>query len=224
MTAALYPDRHFAAAVGPATAARSAEPAAPAAANAAASAKMANALVTAADPTPWRADAHGDGSMKSLRQESNPHLGRTKGACLPLTLRRQRDFWSPERVPPSRKARAPRHGRARAARTELCRRPRRAREAVRGAMETAGLEPAPARCKREVLSEEHVRRLMRTDGVESPLPRLQRGELAVRSASAREGDRPDSNRRLEAHNLGCLPLHHGHQERGRPGSNRRPLA
>src|SRR5436190_18926834 len=26
---------------------------------------------------------------KSPRQESNPHLGRTKGACLPLTLRRQ---------------------------------------------------------------------------------------------------------------------------------------
>jgi hypothetical protein len=26
---------------------------------------------------------------RSLRQESNPHLGRTKGACLPLTLRRQ---------------------------------------------------------------------------------------------------------------------------------------
>jgi hypothetical protein len=25
----------------------------------------------------------------SLRQESNPHLGRTKGACLPLTLRRR---------------------------------------------------------------------------------------------------------------------------------------
>ena len=28
-------------------------------------------------------------SCKSLRQESNPHLGRTKGACLPLTLRRR---------------------------------------------------------------------------------------------------------------------------------------
>ena len=27
---------------------------------------------------------------RSLRQESNPHLGRTKGACLPLTLRRRR--------------------------------------------------------------------------------------------------------------------------------------
>src|SRR3954466_8494424 len=27
---------------------------------------------------------------ESLRQESNPHLGRTKGACLPLTLRRHR--------------------------------------------------------------------------------------------------------------------------------------
>jgi hypothetical protein len=27
---------------------------------------------------------------RSLRQDSNPHLGRTKGACLPLTLRRPR--------------------------------------------------------------------------------------------------------------------------------------
>ena len=27
---------------------------------------------------------------RSLRQESNPHLGRTKGACLPLTLRRRK--------------------------------------------------------------------------------------------------------------------------------------
>jgi hypothetical protein len=29
-------------------------------------------------------------ASKSLRQESNPHLDRTKGACLPLTLRRRR--------------------------------------------------------------------------------------------------------------------------------------
>jgi hypothetical protein len=28
--------------------------------------------------------------VQSLRQDSNPHLGRTKGACLPLTLRRLR--------------------------------------------------------------------------------------------------------------------------------------
>ena len=28
-------------------------------------------------------------TKRSLRQELNPHLGRTKGACLPLTLRRQ---------------------------------------------------------------------------------------------------------------------------------------
>ena len=28
--------------------------------------------------------------MQSLRQELDPHLGRTKGVCLPLTLRRQR--------------------------------------------------------------------------------------------------------------------------------------
>jgi hypothetical protein len=38
------------------------------------------------------------------------------------------------------------------------------------------------------------------------------------------GDRPDSNRYREAHNLGCSPLHHGHHERGRPDSNRQPLA
>jgi hypothetical protein len=29
------------------------------------------------------------GPRKSLRQESNPHFGRTKGACLPLTPRRR---------------------------------------------------------------------------------------------------------------------------------------
>jgi hypothetical protein len=29
------------------------------------------------------------GMERSLRQELNPHLGRTKGACLPLTLRRR---------------------------------------------------------------------------------------------------------------------------------------
>jgi hypothetical protein len=35
--------------------------------------------------------------LRSPRQELNPHLGRTKGACLPLTLRRQegnRPSWS----------------------------------------------------------------------------------------------------------------------------------
>jgi hypothetical protein len=29
---------------------------------------------------------------RSLRQDSNPHLGRTTGACLPLTLRRRREW------------------------------------------------------------------------------------------------------------------------------------
>jgi hypothetical protein len=33
--------------------------------------------------------SYGRASCKSLRQELNPHLGRTKGACLPLTLRRR---------------------------------------------------------------------------------------------------------------------------------------
>ncbi len=31
------------------------------------------------------------------------------------------------------------------------------------------------------------------------------------------GDRPDSNRYREAHNLGCLPLHHGHHGAGTTG-------
>ena len=98
---------------------------------------------------------------KSLRQESNPHLGRTKGACLPLTLRRQ--------------------------------------------METAGIEPTscsvqargalpehvPVRCGR-MESNHHSARQRRYKPLSSPM-------LSVRG----KGDRPDSNRRLEAHNLGC---------------------
>jgi hypothetical protein len=39
-----------------------------------------------------------------------------------------------------------------------------------------------------------------------------------------KGGRPDSNRCHEDHHLGCSPLHHGHHERGRPDSNRRPIA
>jgi hypothetical protein len=60
----------------------------------------------------WRSDALPAELRlrRSLRQESNPHLGRTKGACLPLTLRRR--------------------------------------------METAGVEPAPPRCKRGALPQE----------------------------------------------------------------------
>ena len=38
---------------------------------------------------------------RSLRQDSNPHLGRTTGACLPLTLRRRDMEWrSPIRAWP----------------------------------------------------------------------------------------------------------------------------
>src|SRR5262249_39778844 len=40
------------------------------------------------------------GRQKSPRQESNPHLGRTKGACLPLTPRRL-DTWSRRAAAPS---------------------------------------------------------------------------------------------------------------------------
>jgi hypothetical protein len=62
---------------------------------------------------------------------------------------------------------------------------------------------------------------VRTDGVEPSqpgAPRLQRGELARCSASARKwGDRPGSNRRRGAHNPGCFRLHHGHHGAGTTG-------
>ena len=54
-------------------------------------------------------------------------------------------------------------------------------------METAGVEPVPSRCKREVLSQSASPKSMRTGGVEPPqpeAPRLQRGELSPCSASA----------------------------------------
>jgi hypothetical protein len=110
---------------------------------------------------------------RSLRQESNPHLGRTKGACLPLTLRRLE-------------------------------------------VETAGVEPAPPRCKRGALPQELHPQVMRTDGVEPPqreATRLQRAELTSAQRPREQGGRPGSNRYREVHDLGCSPLHHGHHER-----------
>ena len=96
-------------------------------------------------------------------------------------------------------------------------------------METAGVEPAPPRCKRGALPPElHPQD---ADGW-SRTTTARGGGVTARwarrcPASTKEerGDRPDSNRYREAHNLGCSPLHHGHHEwRGRPGSNRQPLA
>src|SRR5437763_12541937 len=83
------------------------------------------------------------------------------------------------------------------------------------AMEMAGLEPASPRCKRGALPVELHPRAMRTDGVEPPqheAPRLQRGSSPLLSVRKRKGDRPDSNRYFEVHNLGCSPLHHSHHE------------
>ena len=121
---------------------------------------------------------------RSLRQESNPHLGHTKGACLPLTLRRR--------------------------------------------METAGVEPTPPRCKRGALPLElHPQS---ADGWSRTI--TARGDAFTArgahqcSASARRGDRPDSNRCREVHNLGCCRYTTAttNVQRGRPDSNRRPLA
>ena len=131
-------------------------------------------------------------ASESLRQELNPHLGRTKGACLPLTLRRldvHGDGGSRTRNLPG-------------ASGLLCQ-----------------LSFIPGLCCVKV----------RTDGVEPPqreAPRLQRGELTGCSASAyKKGDRPDSNRYREDHDLGCCRYTTATMnKRGRPGSNRRPFA
>ena len=94
-------------------------------------------------------------------------------------------------------------------------------------VETAGVEPAPPRCKRGALP--HELHPQGADGWTRTITARGNAFTARRarrcSASARRGDRPDSNRFHEVHNLGCWPLHHSHQdERGRPDSNRRPLA
>ena len=122
--------------------------------------------------------------VRSLRQESNPHLGRTKGACLPFTLRRLE--W----------------------------RRRESNPLLLGAS--------------EVLYQLSYIPEVRTDGVEPSqpgAPRLQRSELAKCSASARNGvtgrartgaagiTTPDAS----VYTTATI-------ERGRPDSNRRPLA
>ena len=83
---------------------------------------------------------------RSLRQESNPHLGRTKGACLPLTLRRR--------------------------------------------VETAGIEPASARCKRGALAVELRPREVRTSGVEP----LQREAAGLQPVGLADAQRPRRKR------------------------------
>jgi hypothetical protein len=88
-------------------------------------------------------------------------------------------------------------------------------------METAGVEPAHPRCERGALPLSYVP--MRTGGLESGVrpgytPALQAAELThAQRPRTQEGGRPDSNRYREAHNLGCLPLHHGHHEAGTTG-------
>jgi hypothetical protein len=94
-------------------------------------------------------------------------------------------------------------------------------------METAGVEPAPPRCKRGALPPD-IPGVMRTGGVEPPqheATRLQRAELTNAQRPLAQGDRPDSNRYDEAHDLGCCRYTTATtMERGRSGSNRRPLA
>jgi hypothetical protein len=90
---------------------------------------------------------------ESLRQESNPHLGRTKGACYavdtteawfgsvepegfePSTTRRSIGFCVSNYQEPERGTLLP-------------------RAAAPGQVETAGVEPAPPRCKRGALPPE----------------------------------------------------------------------
>jgi hypothetical protein len=74
-------------------------------------------------------------------------------------------------------------------------------------METAGVEPAPPRCKRGALPSEPRPQvvLMRTGGVEPPqrvAAGLQAAEL-THAQRPQEGDRPDSNRYGGDHDPEC---------------------
>ena len=72
-------------------------------------------------------------------------------------------------------------------------------------METVGVEPTPPRCKRGALPIE-LHPQVRTGGVEPPqceTTGLQPVELTHAQRPRVKGGRPDSNRNLEDHDLGC---------------------
>jgi hypothetical protein len=76
-------------------------------------------------------------------------------------------------------------------------------------METAGVEPTPPRCKRGALPPElRPRRCGRMESNHhSTRHRVySAGSSPLLSVRIR-GDRPDSNRYREAHNLGCSPTY-----------------
>ena len=92
-------------------------------------------------------------------------------------------------------------------------------------METAGVEPAPPRCKRGALPLElhPLVGRVRTDGLEPPqreAPRLQRGELTLAQRPLERNPKVADRVRTGAdgaHNPGCFRLHHGHHETGTTG-------
>lgn len=143
---------------------------------------------------------------RSLRQESNPHLGRTKGACLPLTLRRRSGAggtrtlvlpalsWRALRGASPTTRSPPRvHSRRTRAAAPQWRR-RESNPLLLGASEALCHQSFIPRCGR-VESNHHSARRRGYSPLSSPM-------LSVRL----RGDRPDSNRYHEAHNLGCSPL------------------
>jgi hypothetical protein len=108
---------------------------------------------------------------RSLRQDSNPHLGRTKGACLPLTLRRRSGDGGSRTRSSSLQARRPS---TRASSPGRCRRMESNHHSARHRDYSAGSSPVLSVCRR----------------------------VADRIRTGTD----------EAHDLGCLPLHHGHHE------------
>jgi hypothetical protein len=74
-------------------------------------------------------------------------------------------------------------------------------------METAGVEPAPPRCKRGALPPE-LHPLVDADGwsrttTARGVAFTARGAHQCSAPAGKEGGRPDSNRNLEDHDLGC---------------------
>ena len=127
-------------------------------------------------------------SVQSLRQESNPHFDRTKGACSPLNTTEAEVQW----------------------------RRRDSNPLLLGASEVLfPVELHPRNEVRTVESNHHSARRRGYNPLSSPVLSGRVKGVAGRARTGADG----------AHNPGCFRLHHGHHvRRGRPDSNRRPLA
>ena len=157
-------------------------------------------------------------ACESLRQELNPHLGRTKGACLPLTLRRRDvygDGGSRTRNLPGASGllcHSELHPRGRC--WKWCGRMESNHHSAGHRVYSAGSSPDAQRIaasRRRCLLPRCARILKQGTYGSAVTLRLERDD------QQRMGDRPDSNRYREDHDLGCCRYTTATMETGTTG-------